>query len=61
MTPQDVLKYVAKMGKDLAQYAEQAEAMLAKAEEKGIPIDLSNNEALAKFKPLGDYEKQLLP
>ena len=59
-SPTDVLKYMAQMGQDFTRYAQQAEAMLAEAEEKGIPVDLSAIEALQKFKPKGEYEVQLV-
>lgn len=60
MTPKEVLKYVAQIGQEITKYAERVQAMLAEAEEKGIPVDLSTNETLQKFEPTGEYEVQLV-
>ena len=53
--PEEMLQYVAKLGRDLAKRAETVQAMLAKAHEEGIVVDLSSNEVLQKFNQ-GDYE-----
>ena len=60
MSPEEVLKYAEKMGKDLQQYALQAQAMLAEARDRGIAVDLSQNENLKKFEPKGEYEVALI-
>ena len=60
MEPTEVLKYMAQMGRDLEKYAIQAQAMIEEAKEKGISVDLSENQALKKFAPLGEYEVTLI-
>lgn len=60
MTPKETLEYMAKMGQDLERNSKTALAMLAEAEERGIPVDLSSNERVQKFAALGEYEKQLI-
>ncbi len=60
MGPTDILKYMAQMGRDLEKYATAAQAMIEEAEEKGIPVNLSRNQALKKFAPLGEYEVMLI-
>ncbi len=60
MDPMEVLAYVAQIGRDLEKYALQAQAMIEIANERGIAIDLSHNEALEKFAPLGEYEITLV-
>jgi hypothetical protein len=60
MSPEDVLKYAEQMGKDLQQYALQALAMIAEARERGTAIDLSQNQNLKKFEPLGEHEVALI-
>lgn len=48
------------MGKDLQAYALEAQAMIAEARERSITVDLSQNEELKKFEPLGEYEVALI-
>ncbi len=60
MEPMEVLKYMAQMGRDLEKHAINAQAMIDEAIERGIPVDLSENEALKKFAPLGEYEVLLV-
>jgi len=60
MEPIEVLRYMAQMGRDLEKYAIRAQAMIEEAKERGIPVDLSGNQALKKFAPLGEYEVMLI-
>jgi len=60
MSPKEVLRYIAKIGEDLTRSAQETEAMLVEAEERGIPVDLSTSEALQKFRPTGEYEVWLV-
>lgn len=54
--PTEILEYTAQIGRDFEQYAVEAQAMIEEAKERGIPINLSDNEALKKFAPRGEYE-----
>jgi hypothetical protein len=60
MAPEKTLEYVSKIGKDFTQYAIEVEAMLEEAKERGINADLSSNETIKKFEPLGEYELVLV-
>jgi hypothetical protein len=58
--PRETLQYAEQTAMRLAQISKDIQGMIDEAAERGIPIDLSNNEALNKFKPNGEYESMLL-
>jgi hypothetical protein len=60
MGPREILNYAAKQGRSLERYAVQSLAMIEEAEERGIPINLADNEALKKFAVHGEYEEILI-
>lgn len=56
----EVMKYMEQMGKDISDNARQVMAMIEFAKENNITIDLSTNEKIEKFAPLGEYEVALI-
>ena len=54
--PTKVMEYMDQMGKDISDNARAVIGMIEYAKQNNIPIDLSNNETIKKFAPLGEYE-----
>lgn len=60
MSPEEILDYVAQLGRDITNYAHKAKAMVAKAREEGIETLIESNASLNKFLPTFDGEVQLI-
>ncbi|MEI6477670.1 MAG: hypothetical protein WCO52_01660 [bacterium] len=60
MTTEEVLGYIAQMGRDLTWYANVVLAMLAEAEARRIPVNLEQRLGLAEFAALGEQEIALI-
>ncbi len=61
MSLETLLAYVQQLGEDIAKNAQNAQAMLAIAQERGQKVDLVSNETVAKFTPPnGEHEIALV-
>ena len=58
MEPKEVLRYMAKLGKDITEEAKIAEVMIEEAKERGIKINI--DEKIREFEPLKEIEIQLV-